>query len=160
MRLSVATVVVLAVLVTACGSLAVNPGGEASSSSTSSRSVPSPVNQATPAGQAIPLPSQKATGQSGYKGTEPKIELVQNGDRWTLTVYQGQQNTGGFSIAIERLTSHGTSLDVNARFTVPGRDSIVTDAITSPSASVDLSFAPDAIVLFDQNDRERARLQR
>ena len=158
MRISVATPVLLAVLVTACGSLAVNPGGASQSVVHIPFSFsPSP---ATPAVTSIPVPSQKVNGQSGYKGTEPKVELVKNGDRWTLTVYQGQQLTGGFSIAIERLTTRGTGLDVNARFTVPGRDSIVTDALTSPATSVDLSFAPDVIVLFDQNDRERARLQR
>jgi hypothetical protein len=157
MRSSVATLAVLVVFATACGSFAVNPGGGASQSVMHFPFSPSP---ATPAGTSIPVPSQKVTGQSGYKGTEPKIELVQNGDRWTLTLYQGQQNTGGYSIAIERMTTHGTTLDVNARFTVPPRDAIVTDAITSPATSVDPSFAPDVIVLFDQNDRERARLQR
>jgi len=156
MRISVATPVLLTVLVTACGSLAVNPGG----ASQSVVHIPFSPSPARPAGTSIPVPSQKVTGQSGYKGTDPKVELVKDGDRWTLTVYQGQQLTGGFSIAIERLTTRGTGLDVNARFTVPGRDSIVTDALTSPATSVDLPFAPDVIVLFDQNDRERARLQR
>ena len=160
MRLSVGTVVVLATLVAACGSLEANPGGGASSRVTqvmTSGSAPSLAAQAT---QPIPVPSQKASAQSGYKGTQPKIELVQNVDRWTLTVYQGEQKTGGYSIAVERLTSRGSSLDVNARFTVPARDATVTDALTSPATSVDLSFAPDLIVLFDQDGRERARLQR
>jgi hypothetical protein len=157
MRISVATPVLLAVLVTACGGVAVNPGGGASQSVVH---IPFSPSSATPAGTSIPVPSQKVTGQSGYKGSEPKIELVKSGDRWTLTVYQGQQLTGGYSIAVEKLTTRGTGLDVNARFTVPGRDSVVTDAITSPSTSVDLSFAPDVIVLFDQDGRERARLQR
>jgi len=59
---------------------------------------------------------------------------VKTAGLWTLTVFQGQQATGGYSI--------------------------VTSDLTSPASSVELPFAPDAIVLFDQDSHERARLAR
>jgi hypothetical protein len=112
-------------------------------------------------GQSFPVPAQTSTAQSGYAGTEPKVELAKTGvDRWTLTVYQGQKATGGYAIAIERIVTMGTGLHVRARFSAPAGDAIVTTVVTSPASSVDLPFAPDAIYLYDQDDRERARLER
>ena len=111
-------------------------------------------------GPPIALSNATSTTHSDYTGTQPKIELVKNGEHWTLTAYEGQQSTGGHAIAIERMTTHGTVLYVRARFTVPARDIPVSQVMTSPAFRVDLPFAPDAVLLFDQDEHERARLDR
>jgi hypothetical protein len=111
-------------------------------------------------GTPVQLGPQKSTSQSGYTEPQPKVDLVKTAGLWTLTVFQGQQSTGGYSIVIERMTSQGTVLYVRARFTVPAAGALVTSVITSPASSVELPFAPDEIVLFDQDDHERARFGR
>jgi hypothetical protein len=116
----------------------------------------SSVDRGTP----VQLGPQKSTSQSGYTEPQPKVDLVKTAGLWTLTVFQGQQSTGGYSIVIERMTSQGTVLYVRARFTVPAAGALVTSVITSPASSVELPFAPDEIVLFDQDDHERARFGR
>jgi hypothetical protein len=51
-------------------------------------------------------------------------------------------------------------LYVRAPFTVPAAGALVTSVVRSPASSVELPFAPDAIVLLDQDDHERARVGR
>ena len=115
---------------------------------------------AVDSGSPVQIGPQKSILQSGYTESQPKVELVKTAGLWTLTVFQGQQATGGYSIAIERITSQGTTLYVRARFTIPAPGALVTSDLTSPASSVELPFAPDAIVLFDQDGHERARLAR
>jgi hypothetical protein len=115
---------------------------------------------AVDAGTPVQLGAQKSTLQSGYTEPQPKVELVKTAGLWTLTVFQGQQPTGGYSIVIERMTSQGTVLNVRARFSVPAAGALVTSVVTSPASSVELPFGPDVIVLFDQDDHERARFGR
>lgn len=99
-----------------------------------------------------------ATQQSGYAGRSPKIEVRQVAvDRWELTAYLGQKNTGGYSIRIADARHHGTSLWLHADVASPPSGAITAQVITSPAATVGMGLRPDEIVLLDQNGAELAR---
>ena len=115
--------------------------------------------QRTPvtAGNDVAYTDEGATQLSEYEGREPKIEIRTSGGRWLVTAYQGLKNTGGYAIRIDKVTVGGTVLRVHARFTEPASDVIVTQVLTSPAHAIGIPFGPDVAILFDQDDRERAR---
>ena len=115
---------------------------------------------AVTSGNAVEFTDEGATMQSGYAGTAPKVELRNDAGKWLVTVYQGQKNTGGYAIRVEKLTVGGTILRVRARFTAPGPSDIVTQALTSPAHTIGIPFGADEVILFDQDDVERARFVR
>jgi hypothetical protein len=101
-----------------------------------------------------------ATQLSGYEGSQPKIEMEKRGDFWFVTVYQGQQRSGGYAIRVERAIHVGTGMRIRARFTTP---SVARDApvgSTSPAHTISLRFGADGITLYDQDDQKRAELVR
>ena len=98
-----------------------------------------------------------STARSEYTGTAPKVEARASGDRRLVTVYQGQQRTGGYGIHVDAITIDGGTLRVRATFATPPPGAIVTDALTSPSQTVAVPLGFSEVVLFDQDGRERAR---
>jgi hypothetical protein len=81
--------------------------------------------------------------------------------RVLVAVFQGQQNTGGYSIQITAIERRGDQLVVRAMFGVPGPGGIVTQVLTSPAhvvsiATADATGVREAILL-DQTGVEVAR---
>jgi hypothetical protein len=97
---------------------------------------------------------------SGYEGQEPKIEMEKRGEVWFVTVYQGQQPSGGYAIRVERAIHVGTGLRLRARFTKPAVVAGAPAGSTSPAHTISFPFGADGITLYDQDDQERATLVR
>jgi protease stability complex PrcB-like protein len=81
--------------------------------------------------------------------------------RVLVAVFQGQQNTGGYSVQITAIERSGDQLVVRATFVVPGPGAMVTQVLTSPAhvvsiAAADATGVRDAVLL-DQSGVEIAR---
>jgi len=111
-------------------------------------------------GSAAWFVDEGATQDSGYDGVEPKIEVEKRGGRWFVTVYQGQQQSGGYAIQVTHAIHVGTGMRLRARFTTPAVDAVVPSVKTSPAHTISLAFGADGITLYDQDDRRRAELIR
>jgi hypothetical protein len=105
----------------------------------------------------VAFTDEGATIRSAYTGTEPTVEVRMSGDRRLVTVFQGQQRTGGFSVHVDAVTIDGGTLRVRATFAKPPPDAIVTAALTSPSHTVAVPIGFTEVVVVDQDGRERAR---
>ena len=79
---------------------------------------------------------------------EPPLPDVDFSRQLVLAAFQGQQPSGGHSIAIDRVVDHGDRLTVLAAKTVPAADAMVTMALTSPYhlVAVDLADGRAAFV--------------
>ena len=82
--------------------------------------------------------------------------------RVLVAVFQGQQNTGGYSVQIDAIERSGDQLVVHATFVVPGPGAMVTQALTSPAHVVSIATA-DATgvreaILVDGTGVERTRI--
>jgi hypothetical protein len=82
--------------------------------------------------------------------------------RVLVAVFQGQQNTGGYSIRITAIERRGDQLVVRATFSSPGAGAMVTQVLTSPAHVASIPAA-DAIglreaILQDESGTERARV--
>jgi len=82
--------------------------------------------------------------------------------RVLVAVFQGQQNTGGYSVQITAIERNGDQLVVRATFAVPGPGAIVTQALTSPAhvvsiAAADATGVKEAI-LIDGSGAEHLRI--
>jgi len=82
--------------------------------------------------------------------------------RVLVAAFQGQRNTGGYSIAITAIERNGDQLVVRATFAVPGPGAMVIQVLTSPAhvvsiASADATGVREAI-LIDSTGVERARV--
>jgi hypothetical protein len=64
--------------------------------------------------------------------------------RVLVAVFQGQQNTGGYSVQITAIERNGDQLVVRATFGVPGPGAIVTQVLTSPAHVVSIAAADAA----------------
>ena len=111
-------------------------------------------------GSAAPFIDEGATQDSGYDGVESKIEMEKRGDRWFITVYQGQQQSGGYAIQVMHAIHVGTGVRLRARFTTPPVSTVIPSIKTSPAHTISLGFGADGITLYDQDDRMRAELIR
>ena len=82
-------------------------------------------------------------------------------DRVLVAAFQGQQNTGGYSVSITAIERNGDQLIVRATFGVPGPGSMVTQALTSPAHAVSIAVAETTglreAILLDQTGVEIAR---
>jgi hypothetical protein len=82
-------------------------------------------------------------------------------DRVLVAVFQGGKRTGGFSIHVNAIERDGDRLIVRATMSEPGRDSLVTQVLTSPAHVVSVARADIAgvreVVLLDSSGAERAR---
>ena len=81
--------------------------------------------------------------------------------RVLVAAFQGQQNTGGFSVQITAIERNGDQLVVHATFVVPDPGAMVTQVLTSPAHAVSIAAA-DATgvreaILVDQTGVEIAR---
>lgn len=81
--------------------------------------------------------------------------------RVLVAVFQGQQNTGGYSVQITAIERKGDQLIVRATFGVPGPGAMVTQVLTSPAhvvsiAASDVTGVHEAI-LIDSGGVEVAR---
>ena len=81
--------------------------------------------------------------------------------RVLVAAFQGQQNTGGYSVQITAIERNGDQLVVHAAFVVPGPGTMVTQVLTSPAHIVSIAAA-DATgvrlaILVDQTGVEVAR---
>lgn len=94
------------------------------------------------------------------------VNLVPNATapsgRVLVAVFQGQQNTGGYSIQITAIERDGDQLIVRATFVAPGPGAMVTQALTSPAHIVSIAVA-DATgvreaILVDGGGTEHVRL--
>ena len=61
--------------------------------------------------------------------------------RVLVAVFQGQQNSGGYSVQITAIERNGDQLVVRATFVVPGPGSMVTQVLTSPAHVVSIAAA-------------------
>jgi hypothetical protein len=107
-------------------------------------------------GSPASFTDEGATQFSGYDGRDPKIEMEKRGDRWFVTVYQGQQQSGGYAVRVERAIHVGTGLRLRARFTTPPVVGRSPALITSPAHTISFPFGADGISLYDQDDQKRA----
>lgn len=108
-------------------------------------------------GSAAPYVDEGATQDSGYDGAEPKIEMEKRGGLWVAIVFQGRQPSAGYAIRVGRAIHVGTGVRVRARFTIPPPDGGAPGVPTSPAHAIGLVWGlPDAVYLYDQDDRKRA----
>ncbi len=56
---------------------------------------------------------------------------VHNDLLYILVTY-GEKPTGGYNVEIEKIEKQGSTLEVTAKFTEPGEDEMVTQALTYP----------------------------
>ena len=81
--------------------------------------------------------------------------------RVLVAVFQGQRNTGGYSIAITAIERNGDQLVVRATFGVPGPGAMVTQVLTSPAHVVSIAAADTTglreAILLDETGVEVAR---
>jgi protease stability complex PrcB-like protein len=109
-------------------------------------------------GELVRFADEGATEFSGYDGREPKIEMEKRGGAWFVTLYQGQQPSGGYGIRVERAIHVGTGVRLRARFTTPPTAAGVPAVTTSPAHTISFPFGADGFTLYDQNDQKRAEL--
>ena len=81
--------------------------------------------------------------------------------RVLVAAFQGQQNTGGYSVQITAIERNGDQLVVHATFGVPGPGAMVTQVLTSPAHVVSIAAADTTglreAILLDQTGVEVAR---
>jgi hypothetical protein len=82
--------------------------------------------------------------------------------RVLVAVFEGQQNTGGYSVQITEIERNGDQLVVHATFVVPGPGAMVTQVLTSPAHVVSIAAADAAgmreAILVDSTGIEVARI--
>jgi hypothetical protein len=101
------------------------------------------------------------TDASRAKITQRVRGATSSAGRVLVAVFQGQQNTGGYSIEITAIERKGDQLVVRATFGVPDPGAMVIQVLTSPAHVVSIAAA-DATgvreaVLIDQSGAEIAR---
>ena len=82
--------------------------------------------------------------------------------RVLVAVFQGQQNTGGYSVEITAIERNGDQLVVRVTFGVPGPGAMVTQVLTSPAHIVSIAAA-DATgvreaILVDSSGMQHVRI--
>lgn len=96
---------------------------------------------------------------AGVSGLVPGVAAPSG--RVLVGAFQGAERTGGYAIAIDRITRDGDRLVIRATFTVPSPGGIVTQVLTSPAHVVAIASGDMAgvrtVVLLDQSGAERAR---
>lgn len=114
-----------------------------------------PPGVTLPAGRAVTFRDEGGAQHSGRLSAG--IEAIPDGRGLRITVYQGEQPSGGYSIRVEHVTRLGAELRVHAAFITPAPDAIVTQALTSPSHTVIVDESASVVVLYDLTGAERAR---
>lgn len=70
--------------------------------------------------------------------TEMIASAIDFEEKMIIAVFQGEKNTGGYSIEITEIIEKDNSLKVYIKETVPGENCILTQALTSPYHIVEL----------------------
>ena len=144
-----------------------------------SAAAPSPSPLATVGRHSVAFTNVATTSNSRQDGgatlivgtTDQKNELIRSlvptltppaAGSILLAAFQGQQQTGGFSISITSIERDGAELIVHANFVEPARSAIVTEVLTSPAHVVSIAASDAAgaktAVLVDGTGAERARV--
>jgi hypothetical protein len=149
------------VLLAACGST--SGSGGAVSPSPSSRSVA--FTEVAMTAQAGNDPGPTLIVGTSDASQASILRLVPgataSGGRVMVAVFQGQKNTGGYSVHINAIERRGDQLTVRATFASPAPGGIVTQVLTAPAHVVSIAAA-DAVgireaILFDDRGYEIAR---
>ena len=95
-------------------------------------------------------------------GVAPLEYELADGDRVRLTARLGERPTGGYSIAVTRITRRGPRLQVECLIGRPEPGAIVTQVLTSPAQTVSIDGAlvrgiRDAVLL-DPSGAQLARI--
>jgi hypothetical protein len=153
-------------LLAACGSTALSPSAGptgASPTGAGARSIAF-TDVATTQSAKYDGPESVIVGSSDAGRAEIAARLpnaVAAPDRVLVAVFQGGKRTGGFSIHVNAIERDGDRLIVRATMSEPGRDSLVTQVLTSPAHVVSVARADIAgvreVVLLDSSGAERAR---
>jgi len=84
--------------------------------------------------------------------------------RVRLTVRAGERRTGGYAIAVTKITRHGPRLEIECAIGEPAPGAIVTQVLTAPAQTVSVDEALVRgirhAVLLDQSRAELARISR
>ena len=76
----------------------------------------------------------------------PQVPSVDFSEQIILGVYQGVQETGGFSIVILDVLEYANRIEVIVQETSPGPDDIVTQALTNPYYFVSVDSSDKEVV--------------
>ena len=90
------------------------------------------------------------TDNSGIINTGYKISKSEN--KYLLTIALGEKSTGGYSIEITKIIVNNDVLDIHIKEITPNRDSVVTQAFTTPAIIIELSALPETIHIIDSNN--------
>lgn len=83
--------------------------------------------------EAVPVDFEVVNGGDFDENREePGFEYIQTNDGNFLIVYMGMQNSGGYSISVTDILKAGDDYLVQVEEQVPGKDDMVTMAITYP----------------------------
>jgi uncharacterized protein (DUF885 family) len=85
-------------------------------------------------------------------GSNRPMPEVNFDTRAVIVVYQGQKNTGGYSIAVSEIRRVGTSLIVKTAERTPQPGEITTDALTSPFVAVSIPRPPGGLLVKFEDD--------
>lgn len=85
-------------------------------------------------------------------GSDRPMPDVNFATRAVIVVYQGQQRTGGYSIAVSEIRRVGTSLIVKTAERSPQPGEITTDALTSPFVAVSIPRPPGGLFVKFEDD--------
>ncbi len=93
---------------------------------------------------------------------EAPFELVERDGRVYVTVRLGERRTGGYSVAVHRITRSGERLVVSRIARAPQADAIVAQVLTAPAQTVSLE-EPSVrgirlALLVDETGKELARI--
>lgn len=67
-----------------------------------------------------------------------------------VTVSMGTQSTGGYNISIDKIIIKGKNANIYVKETIPGKDSMVTEAFTTPIAQVIFNKKPRRIKIINK----------
>ena len=88
-------------------------------------------------------------------------ELPRQG-RVRLTVRGGERRTGGYRVAVSRITRDGPTLTIQCEIHAPPPGALVTQVLTSPAQTVSVDAAlvrgVGQVVLVDRGGAELARI--
>lgn len=83
-----------------------------------------------------------------YKNLDqmPRIPVVDFNKNSVVAVFIGNRSNGGFMVAIDSITEGSKNLTVNITETTPGKNCMVTDAITRPFTLVKIPKTESKLV--------------
>ncbi len=92
----------------------------------------------SPAREVVRSQTELETLWAQAFGQNAELPAVNLDEEMLLAVFAGQQNTGGYSIAVDKIIEKEGALNVVVTQTSPGENCMVTQALTSPYEVVKL----------------------